>query len=264
MDSNGTGDEATRGAVGRRRTPPSASQHLDLVTLGAYIDGMLDRDERAAVAAHLASCAACRQELTEISGTVDLLHELPRYRPHRTFRLDPAGARRERGNVVWLGRYLPVLPALRAATAAVALLFLGTIVADLLTGPDAASDQNFAAEQAAAPAPAGQEQGLVATATTAAAADQNQAMEAAGAAVNDEAAGAQSDSQSRATAIPAPTATATPVPPTPAPVPEAPAANVETAFPWRVAEIVFGLTLFLLLAAVLALQRLRRRLGNRA
>ncbi|MDP9364981.1 MAG: zf-HC2 domain-containing protein, partial [Chloroflexota bacterium] len=43
-----------------------AVQHLDLDALNAYLDGRLDPAERAAAAAHLAECAACRGELTEL------------------------------------------------------------------------------------------------------------------------------------------------------------------------------------------------------
>lgn len=301
-----TGNEENLGGAGRRRTPAGDRQHLDLTTITAYVDGGLDREERDGVAAHLAGCAACRQELAEISTTVDLLHDLPRYRSNRSFRLDPEVARRERGNVVWLGRYLSALPALRAATAAVALLFLGTIVADVVTEPETSPQQNFAVEQA--PVPADRERAFIATATGAPAAnladetgstdpaaarageagdqteadapaavqadetgDQSEAMEAAGDAAP---AGAQSESQSRAAAIaPEPTETATPAPtatplptptpppaPTPTPVPQGFGSGIGDEFPWRVAEIIFGVTFLLLAVAVVALQRLRRRL----
>lgn len=276
MNRPGTGHEDNGEGRGLRRTQSGVAQHLDLETITAYIGGALDDDEREAVDAHLAGCADCRQELAEIRTTAGLLHQLPRYRPNRSFRIEPEAARKERGNVVWLGRYLPALPALRAAVAAVALLFLGTIVADVVTEPERSSEQNFALEQA--PAPTGRDQIFTATATaadlasdTSESSDQAGELEPAGDAANEAPpAAAPSGRQSRAAAAP-PTATITPVPsptpapaPTPTPVPEQPASGPSAEFPWRVAEIVFGVTLALLTAALIALQRLRRRLRLRS
>ena len=246
-----------QGSTGRRRTP-SGARHLDLATITAYLDGTLDRQERDAVAAHLADCAACRQETAELSTTADLLHELPHYRPSRSFRLDPATARRERGNVVWLGRYLTALPALRAATAAVALLLVTTIVADILTTPDTAPRQDFAVEQAIVT--------VTVTAGPGNASNETEAIEAAGDAVNEEAPAAASGSQPRAAeAAPAvASATTAPTPePTPTSVPERSAPGRADDVPWRLIETVLGVTLVLLALALIALQRLRRRLRGR-
>lgn len=268
MDRSGNEDNPSM--AGRRRAAPG-TRHLDLATVSAYVDGALDQAEREAIEVHLASCAACRQEVAEISVTVDLLHDLPRYRSHRSFRLDPAVARRQRGNVVWLGRYLHALPLVRVATAAVALLFLGTIVADVLTEPEAPSQQDLPAEQGRAPAE--REQIVMATATAAldaAASDegpaQDEAMQGAGDTAADEIpAAAESGSQPRAAAVAPPTPTATAVPtatpsPPPTPVPERPASAAGDRLPWRVAEVGLGIALLLLTVVMIVLQRLRRRL----
>jgi hypothetical protein len=45
--------------------------------LSAYIDDEVNVDERALVEAHLATCAACAQDLTTLRGTVALVGQLP-------------------------------------------------------------------------------------------------------------------------------------------------------------------------------------------
>jgi predicted anti-sigma-YlaC factor YlaD len=45
--------------------------------LGAYSMGVLDGDEAAAVEEHVATCAACREELAELTETRDRLAEVP-------------------------------------------------------------------------------------------------------------------------------------------------------------------------------------------
>lgn len=235
----------------RRRATSDTAQHLDLTTLSAYVDRKLGDVDHRAVEVHLATCAACRQEAEEIGATVDLLRGLPRYQPRRSFRLAPAIARRERGSVVWLGRYLSALPALRVATAAVALLFLGTIVADVLTTSNAPSGPDFAAEDVETTTGAGEDAAVaVPTATSAPtsaqdeditpASDETDVMEAvgdaeqetaqdedtaAGAGANDETFSESADSEPALREAPAPA----PSPPTATVVP------TETAVPTPVA-----------------------------
>jgi hypothetical protein len=146
MDRTGNADNPTPPAR-RRDATSAAAQHLDVATLSSYVDRTLSASDQRAVEAHLASCPSCRQELAETSATVDLLRGLPNYQPRRSFRIDSAVARRERGSIVWLGPYLSALPALRVATAAVTLLFLGTIAADVLTNSNVTSDTEFAADE---------------------------------------------------------------------------------------------------------------------
>lgn len=145
-----------------------AGQHLDLDALGAWLDGGLDDDDRRAAAAHLADCLLCRGELAELRATVALLRGLPQYAPRRSFRLGPehAGpAARAEGRLL---RLLPALPALRAATVAVAVLLAAVVTGDLVsTVRDDASDRRVvtfgdggvveeAPPAAADPAPPGQ------------------------------------------------------------------------------------------------------------
>lgn len=262
-----TGNQHNHHQAGRRRTT-SGVQHLDLATVTAFVDGMLSPLERERVAAHLATCAACQVEVNEIRTTVELLHGLPEYRQRRTFRLDQTVARRERGNIIWLGRYLPALPAVRVATAAVALLFLTTIAADMLIEPDATVQRQFADEQA--PETAGEDEIMSAVTATLApdavrsapAPSNGQAAEAAGDDA-DEAAPVAAESDSPADAAFAPVPTATPIL-TPTPIAttgsDEPAAGVISSFPWRVTEIALGLLLLLLLTVWLTLQRLKRGL----
>lgn len=54
-------------------------RHADPVAewLGAYLDGELNQERRAWVEAHLAGCAACRQELAELRALASLLRDAP-------------------------------------------------------------------------------------------------------------------------------------------------------------------------------------------
>lgn len=117
----------------RDRLPGGGGQHLDLDALGAWLDGDLDPADRRAAAAHLAACAACRGELAELRATVALLRGLPQYAPHRSFRLGPehaGAAARAEGRLL---RFLPALPALRAAALAVAVLLVAAVVGDVVS-----------------------------------------------------------------------------------------------------------------------------------
>jgi hypothetical protein len=49
--------------------------------LSAYIDGELDPVESKSVVNHLSGCNFCRQELSELQQTINLLHELPDLAP---------------------------------------------------------------------------------------------------------------------------------------------------------------------------------------
>ncbi|HEU5433330.1 MAG TPA: zf-HC2 domain-containing protein, partial [Thermomicrobiales bacterium] len=72
-----------------RLATDDAARHPDLDVLSAWIDGALDPVERAAVAAHLAACSACRADRDELQATVSLLHALPQFAPRRSFQLGP-------------------------------------------------------------------------------------------------------------------------------------------------------------------------------
>lgn len=66
-------------------------RHLTTEQLSAYIDKQLSAQEQAAYAAHLQSCAQCRQTLVGLQQTVALLRALPQPSLPRSFTL-PAGA----------------------------------------------------------------------------------------------------------------------------------------------------------------------------
>ena len=111
-------------------------QHLDTATLSLYLDDGLDPEDRATAARHLSGCVDCRQELAELRATVALLGDLPQYRPRRSFQLSAEHARAARPG--FFARLLPVLPALRAASAAVALLLVVVGAGDYWTRDDEA------------------------------------------------------------------------------------------------------------------------------
>jgi hypothetical protein len=54
------------------------------VDLSAYLDGALEREQRAAVDAHLAACALCAARLTELRGIARLIAALPVPVPSRS------------------------------------------------------------------------------------------------------------------------------------------------------------------------------------
>lgn len=117
-----------------------AGAHPDAELLGAYRDrdGAVAAATLAAVDAHLASCAECRDALRELEATIALLGALPQVAPRRSFILTPeliaasgGQVRREprrRFGWVWPTRW---------ASAAATLLFAVTVGLDLggATGP---------------------------------------------------------------------------------------------------------------------------------
>lgn len=140
---NPAGPRPGRGGRGATPPEPAATQHLDLDALNAYLDRGLTSDDSRLAAAHLATCADCRRELVELRATVSLLRGLPQYTPRRSFRLGPEHARIPTGITGWLGRLLPPLPALRVATAIVALLLVAVTLGDVVShrGDDGNDDE---------------------------------------------------------------------------------------------------------------------------
>ena len=53
-------------------------RHPDDVTLDAWVEALLPADERAAIDAHLAACARCRDEVERQRALMERLHALPR------------------------------------------------------------------------------------------------------------------------------------------------------------------------------------------
>ncbi|MBI2908297.1 MAG: zf-HC2 domain-containing protein [Chloroflexi bacterium] len=93
--------------------------------LSVYLDGRLSPEEQQLVERHLASCERCRQELSQLRATVDLLHGLPRALPRRSFTLSEELARL-RHPVTWWQ------PVLRSATAVAAILLSMVLIGDFL------------------------------------------------------------------------------------------------------------------------------------
>jgi hypothetical protein len=99
--------------------------HLTGDELNRYLDHDLSPAERAQAEAHLSTCPECRATLGDMQVLASLLQELPEIRPPRSFQLGPEHVRQPS---FWsrLGAMLmPMLPAMRAATVALALMLGG-------------------------------------------------------------------------------------------------------------------------------------------
>jgi hypothetical protein len=70
------------------------TEHPNREALSAYLDARPGAAEAAALAAHLASCAACRSEFDALGATQRMLRSLPDAAPQRSFRLRPADVER--------------------------------------------------------------------------------------------------------------------------------------------------------------------------
>jgi hypothetical protein len=120
----------------KRKRPESAERHLSLETLSAYSDGQLSANERTEARTHLESCVFCQEELRGLRSTTMLMRGLPELQPTRSFQLGPEYAKKvgsETAKAGWLERLLGGMPALRTATAAVALLLVVVVAGDVLT-----------------------------------------------------------------------------------------------------------------------------------
>jgi hypothetical protein len=118
-------------AFGNPRRSWRPRRHVDADLLSAYLDAQATADERRRVEAHLATCAACRNELAGLRHTVTLLHALPRIPVPRAFTLAEVqvGRGRPAAQPAWLGGMLRGL----AAVSAVALV--AVVTATLVTRP---------------------------------------------------------------------------------------------------------------------------------
>lgn len=110
--------------------------HLGADVLSELVDGTLPREVAAAAQAHLRTCASCTEALEGFRAISLLLSGLPEPRLQRSFQLSPEMAFGRGSLIDRLGAWLmPALPALRAATVAIALLLVASIAGDLLTEP---------------------------------------------------------------------------------------------------------------------------------
>lgn len=98
--------------------------HIHTEELSAYLDGMLDEQDRAAIASHLATCAECRTETDALRVTVRLLGELPQYQPRHTLQLGMEFANR-RSPDSSIVRFLPIVRSLSVAAVLVFMVAAG-------------------------------------------------------------------------------------------------------------------------------------------
>ena len=136
----------------------TADGHPDDELLSAYLAEAIDDPAvAAAVSAHLATCAACREQIAQLRLITALLAELPAPALPRSFALAGEELQRLRPRP-WYLRYQPVF---RWASAIAAVLLVALLGIDLLAGepapvgtpsstPSAAADQQRAPEAAGA------------------------------------------------------------------------------------------------------------------
>jgi len=254
-------------AYAPRRRSAQPDQHLDTDALSAFLDDRLEEPERTIAASHLERCEACRGDLAEMRATVTLLSRLPQYRPRRSFELSSAYAVRNQPSR--LARLLPLIPALRVAAAAVALLLIGVTTADIRFSDDTppAARQAIPAVRATSQSATFEREGDESSE------DQSAADEGESGGGDQAPAAEQADRALQA--APAGGATgrnpnATPEAPVAAPArgeplsTGAPAAGNTRPSAWRLAEVGLALVLLWLLVGLVGLQRLNRNAGSRA
>jgi hypothetical protein len=97
--------------------------------LSAYIDDEVNADERTLVEAHLATCAACAQDLTTLRGTVALVGQLPQVAAPRPFTVRESDVRpvRDTARPAWWR-----LPWAQGLVGAVAVLLLVVVVSGVV------------------------------------------------------------------------------------------------------------------------------------
>lgn len=104
-----------------------AHHHPDSDLLSDYVSGEGTPETRAAIAAHLATCEACRENVRSLQGTVSLLRGLPQIAPPVSFQLGPEYATRPRSGSAapsQPSRVVRLLPFVRTLSVAAVLLFL--------------------------------------------------------------------------------------------------------------------------------------------
>ncbi len=107
-------------------SPGNVDRHLSEDELNQYLDDQLSAIERTAADAHLSSCETCQATLTDLSILMSMMSELPSAPVPRSFQLGPEFARQPKTSWSKLANVLlPMLPALRAGTIALALAFGG-------------------------------------------------------------------------------------------------------------------------------------------
>lgn len=123
--------------------PPSerrhqrSEEHLTDAELNELVDGTLPPRESDRAQTHLATCAKCDERYRTLLATVSALRSAPSVMPRRSFQLTPEQAKLPAKKPSWFDRFsewiVPGVPAIRAATLAVALLLLSVAAIDVLT-----------------------------------------------------------------------------------------------------------------------------------
>ncbi len=143
------------------RQPNHRNEHLTDAELNELVDGTLAGRDRERAQAHLAACPECEERYQSMLATVTALKQAPSVMPRRSFQLTPEQAKLPEKQPSWLDRFaerlLPGVPAIKAATIAVALLFISVTAFDVLTdqsGQNDTSPQTSVQREADLPAPA--------------------------------------------------------------------------------------------------------------
>jgi hypothetical protein len=123
--------------------PPSerrqrrSEEHLTDAELNELVDGTMSSAETERAQVHLASCAECEERYRTLLATVAALKSAPSVMPRRSFQLTPEQAKLVPKQPSWLDRFsewiVPGVPAIRAATLAIALLLLSVTAVDVIT-----------------------------------------------------------------------------------------------------------------------------------
>lgn len=252
-----------------RRRSSRPDQHLDTEALSVLLDDALSGPDWELAAAHLEGCDACRRDLAELRATVSLLSGLPQYRPRRSFELGPEHASEVQPSR--FARFLPWVPALRAASLAVALLLVVVTAIDLRSSDDATTVVNQGLPGPTATA----EPGINRTEPPGVAGEQTAQDDSRSDSEANSGTNVESDQALEAAPAAAPTG------PNPDPAaetsleapadvaPEAPVAEQapwpedNRPSPWRLAEVGLALILLWLLVSLVWLERLRRTAGRR-
>jgi hypothetical protein len=136
-------------------------EHLTDAELNDLVDGTLAGRDLERAQAHIASCQECDERFQTLLATVSALRQAPGVMPRRTFQLTPEQAKLPEKQPSWIDRFaeriLPGVPAIKAATIAVALLLVSITAFDVLTnqsGQDDTSPQTSVQREPDVPAPA--------------------------------------------------------------------------------------------------------------
>lgn len=131
--------------------PPSerrhrrSEEHLTDAELNELVDGTLSATETGRAREHLATCGDCDERYRTLLATVSTLKAAPSIMPRRSFQLTPEQAKAPAKEPSWLDRFsewiVPGVPAIRAATLAVALLLLSVTAIDVITHRSETTEQ---------------------------------------------------------------------------------------------------------------------------